>query len=320
MATVNEERKEEEIFHMGLLARNFTGYQNLCKLVSYAHTEGQYRRPRIDLGLLEKHSEGLIGFSGCLAAVIPRLLERGDFKGARAAAARFIEIFGKEFFIVEIMDHGIDIQRRITPDLLKIAAEFGLKVVATNDVHYVNSNDWEPHDSLLCIQTGAHLQEQKRMRYDSHEFYLKSRAEMAAAFPDNPEAILNTMAVAEMCDVKLPFGENHYPVYQRPIEVQYQPDRERFNHILNIYVEKKNEVLSRDNHESISLSEQDRENLMGNGLYLFDLCKQGLKQRYGVDYDSTCANPDAPEADKNPATNSTTSWPSLSARVLPTTF
>lgn len=298
MATVNEERKEEEIFHMGLLARNFTGYQNLCKLVSYAHTEGQYRRPRIDLGLLEKHSEGLIGFSGCLAAVIPRLLERGDFKGARAAAARFIEIFGKEFFIVEIMDHGIDIQRRITPDLLKIAAEFGLKVVATNDVHYVNSNDWEPHDSLLCIQTGAHLQEHKRMRYDSHEFYLKSRAEMAAAFPDNPEAILNTMAVAEMCDVKLPFGENHYPVYQRPIEVQYQPDRDRFNHILDIYVEKKNEVLSRDNHEPISLSEQDRENLMGNGLYLFDLCKQGLKQRYDVDYDSTCANPDAPEADK----------------------
>ncbi len=298
MATVNEERKEEEIFHMGLLARNFTGYQNLCKLVSYAHTEGQYRKPRIDLGLLAKHSEGLIGFSGCLAAVIPRLLERGDFKGARAAAARFIEIFGKEFFIVEIMDHGIEIQRRITPDLLKIAAEFDLKVVATNDVHYVNSTDWEPHDSLLCIQTGAHLQEQKRMRYDSHEFYLKSRAEMAAVFPDNPEAILNTMAVAEMCDVKLPFGENHYPVYERPIELQYHADRERFNALLDIYLEKKNEVLSRDKKEPISLTEAEREKLMANGLYLFDLCKQGLKQRYGVDYDATCADPQAADADK----------------------
>jgi DNA polymerase-3 subunit alpha len=298
MATVNELRKEEEIFHMGLLARNFTGYQNLCKLVSYAHTEGQYRKPRIDLGLLAKHSEGLIGFSGCLAAVIPRLLERGEFKAARAAAARFIEIFGKEFFFVEIMDHGIDIQRRITPELLKIATEFNLKVVATNDVHYVNANDWEPHDSLLCIQTGSHLQEQKRMRYDSHEFYLKSRAEMAAAFPDNPDAILNTMAVAEMCEVKLPFGENHYPVYEHPVELQYQPDRLRFNAILDIYVEQKNAVLCRDQLPPISLNDEEREALMANGLYLFDLCKQGLQQRYGVDYDATCANPHAAEADR----------------------
>ena len=126
------------------LARNFTGYQNLCKLVSKAHIEGFYRNPRTDMQTLIAHSEGLIGFSGCLAAIIPQFLLKGDFEGARDAAAKFVDIFGKDYFLVEIMDHGIEEQRRIVPDLIKIATEFDLKIVATNDVHYVNSADWEP--------------------------------------------------------------------------------------------------------------------------------------------------------------------------------
>jgi DNA polymerase-3 subunit alpha len=294
LATVNEERAKQKSRHMGLLARNFTGYQNLCKIVSKAHTEGFYRNPRTDLKTLAAHSEGLIGFSGCLAAVIPKFLLAGEFDKAREAAAKFIDIFGKDYFIMEIMDHGIEEQRRIIPDLLKIATEFDLKVVATNDVHYVKNTDWEPHDSLLCIQTGAKVKEEKRMRYDAQQFYLKSREEMELAFKEVPESIINTSAVAEMCDVKLPFGEDHYPVYERPIQIdspdQPTEDHENFERILDIYVEKKNEVLVRDGGEPIELDAEARQTHKANGLYLFELCKAGLKERYSTDYDACRAD------------------------------
>lgn len=290
LATEGEARKNQKSYHMGLLARNFTGYQNLCKLVSKAHTKGFYYNPRTDLETLAAHSDGLIAFSGCLAAVIPRLLLDGDYPAAREAAARFIDIFGKENFIIELMDHGIEEQRRIIPDLLKIATEFDLKVVATNDVHYVNSNDWEPHDSLLCIQTGSMLSDQNRMRYDSRQFYLKSREEMELAFKETPEAITNTSAVAEMCEVKLPFGEDHYPVYERPIEIENGKDETNFDRILNIYEKEKNTILTRDGEAPISLEATKREAFKKNGLFLFELCKAGLKERYGTDYDACRAN------------------------------
>ncbi|MGB0335054.1 MAG: DNA polymerase III subunit alpha [Opitutales bacterium] len=290
LGTTNEERANQKSRHMGLLARNFTGYQNLCKLVSKAHTQGFYYKPRTDLKTLAEHSEGLIGFSGCLAAVIPQYLLEGKFDEARAAAAKFIDIFGKDYFIIEIMDHGIEEQRRIIPDLLKIATEFGLKVVATNDVHYVKNTDWEPHDSLLCIQTGAKVSDEKRMRYDAQQFYLKSREEMDLAFKEVPEAITNTSAVAEMCDVKLPFGEDHYPVYERPIELKVNDDEANFDRILDIYVDKKNAILTRDSKEPIELSAEERTKHKANGFYLFELCKEGLKERYGTDYDDCRAN------------------------------
>ena len=299
LASANDQRAKQKSYHMGLLARNFTGYQNLCKIVSKAHTEGFYRNPRTDMKTLIEHSEGLIGFSGCLAAVIPQFLLEGNFDQAREATAKFVDIFGKDYFIIEIMDHGIEEQRRIIPDLLRLATEFGLKVVATNDVHYVKNTDWEPHDSLLCIQTGAKVRDEKRMRYDSHQFYLKSRAEMDKAFSEIPEAVINTSAIAEMCEVKLPFGENHYPVYERTIEVETGDDHMNFDRILDIYVEKKNAVLTRDGHERIELSADQREAYKTNGLYLFELCKKGLKERYGTDYDACRADwENASAADK----------------------
>ncbi|CAI8355026.1 MAG: DNA polymerase III subunit alpha [Opitutia bacterium UBA7350] len=290
LATEGEQRKNQKSFHMGLLARNFTGYQNLCKLVSKAHTKGFYYNPRTDLETLAAHSEGLIAFSGCLAAVIPQYLLEGDYAAAREAAAQFIDIFGKEYFIIELMDHGIEEQRRIIPDLLKIATEFDLKVVATNDVHYVTASDWEPHDSLLCIQTGSMLSNPNRMRYDSKQFYLKSRDEMELAFKENPEAITNTSAVAEMCEVKLPFGEDHYPVYERPIEIQNGQDEVNFDRILDIYELEKNTILTRDGEEPISLDPEQRKVFKANGLFLFELCKEGLKERYGADYDACRAD------------------------------
>ena len=290
LATVNELRAKQKSRHMGLLARNFTGYQNLCKIVSQAHTEGFYRNPRTDMKTLAQYSEGLIGFSGCLAGVIPQFLLKDEYDNAREACAKFIDIFGKEFFIIEIMDHGIEEQRRIIPGLLKLAEEFDLKVVATNDVHYVKDTDWEPHDALLCIQTGAKVKDEKRMRYDSHQFYLKSREEMELAFKEVPESITNTSAVAEMCEVKLPFGEDHYPVYERPIEVESGKDHANFDRILDIYEVQKNTILVRDGHDPITLSDAERIKHKSNGLYLFELCKEGLKDRYGTDYDACRAD------------------------------
>ncbi|HKK18549.1 MAG TPA: DNA polymerase III subunit alpha, partial [Opitutales bacterium] len=299
LATTNEERAKQKSRHMGLLARNFKGYQNLCKIVSKAHTQGFYRNPRTDLKTLVEHSEGLIGFSGCLAAVIPQFLLEGEYEKARDACAKFVDIFGKKFFIIEIMDHGIEEQRRIIPDLIKLATEFDLKIVATNDVHYVNNSDWEPHDSLLCIQTGAKVRDEKRMRYDAQQFYLKSRDEMELAFKEVPESIINTSAVAEMCEVKLPFGEDHYPVYERPIELSFNKDEANFDRVLDIYVEKKNALLARDGKEPIELTDGERIKHKSNGLYLFELCKQGLKDRYGTDYDACRADwENASETDK----------------------
>lgn len=299
LATTNEGKAKQKARHMGLLARNFKGYQNLCKIVSKAHTEGVYYKPRTDLKTLAAHSEGLIGFSGCLAAVIPQFLLKGNFNEARDAAAKFIDIFGKDYFIIEIMDHGLEEQRRIVPDLLKIAREFELKVVATNDVHYVNHDDWRPHDSLLCIQTGAKLGDEKRMRYDAQQFYLKSRQEMDLAFKEIPEAITNTSAVAEMCEVDLPFGEDHYPVYERSVELEIKEDHTNFERILDIYEESKNTVLKRDGLDPIKLTAEERKKHKANGLYLFEICKEGLKDRYGTDYDATRSNWDsASEEDK----------------------
>lgn len=283
----NEARSKQKAYHMGLLAKNFKGYQNLCKIISKAHTEGFYKRPRTDLSTLSKYSDGLIGFSGCLAAVIPQYLLEDNYKQAQEAAGQFVDIFGKENFIVELMDHGLAEQKKIIPDLIKIASEFDLKIVATNDVHYVNEPDWMPHDSLLCIQTGAKLNDQKRMRYDAQQFYLKSRDEMELLFKECPESITNTTAVAEMCDVILPFGENHYPVFEKPKELTYTKDESNFENIISIYESKKNEVLKRDKKDSIKLSAEELKNLKANGLYLFDLCKKGLSERYQIDYDAT---------------------------------
>lgn len=285
LGETNEERAKQKSYHMGLLARNFTGYQNLTRLVSRGHTEGFYRNPRVSMTDLANHCEGLIGFSGCLAAVIPQKLMDGDYAGAREACGRFVEMFGKEFFFVEIMDHGIPEQQRIIPDLLKLATEFELKVVATNDVHYVNADDHKPHDSLLCIQTGSRKSEEDRMKYDSQQFYLKSREEMERVFKERPDSLTNTSAVAEMCDVKLPFGEDHYPVFEKPAELSFQPDKANFNRVLDIYVERKNAVLSREGKTLVDMDAAQRATFMENGLYLFELCKQGLHERYGVNYD-----------------------------------
>jgi DNA polymerase-3 subunit alpha len=245
-------------YHMGLLARNLTGYQNLLKLVSDSHLRGFYYKPRSDLETLARYAEGLIGFTGCLAAVVPQHLMAGRWREAREATARFVDIFGRESFFVELQDHGIPEQRRILPGLLKLAAEFDLQVVCTNDVHYVGASDAKPHDSLLCIQTGAKIADRDRMRFDTAEFYLKSRAEMARLFAEVPEAVVNTLAVAEMCDLAIPFpkGYERYPKYPLPAEVAARQSPSQ---------------------------------------YLHRLCVEGLRRRYGHDFEAVAARPHVAE-------------------------
>jgi DNA polymerase-3 subunit alpha len=211
---------EKSRYHMGLIARNAKGYANLLKLVSDAHLKGFYYKPRTDLDTLASMADGLIGFSGCLAALVPQMLLQNRWEDARRATGRFVEMFGRENFFIELQDHGIPEQRRINPLLLKLAEEFKLKVVATNDVHYVNDTDASPHDTMLCIQTGAKLEDADRMRFDTQQFYLKTREEMSRVFAEVPEAILNTQAVAEMCDLSIKFGENRYPLYPLPPEIK----------------------------------------------------------------------------------------------------
>jgi DNA polymerase III subunit alpha len=291
---------KHQIHHKTVIAQNFKGYQNLVKLVTDAHLNGQYYRPRTDMERLAAHSEGLIGLSGCMNGVAAQYLLYHDYAKARAVTGQFIDIFGKENYFIELHNHGMAAQQRILPGLVKLAREFGLPLVAANDVHYVFRDDWQPHDSLLCIQTGKILKDEQRMRYPNREFYLKSHAEMAAAFAELPEALSNTLRVAEMVDLKIPFGEDHYPVFEQSPTVVYNPDPDHFHRILELYVREKNRVLVRDGKDPIVLSDEARAQFRRNGLYLFDLCKRGLAERYGIDYDDVRLhypehrNPDKP--------------------------
>ena len=235
----------KSIYHLGLLCRDLTGYQNLLKLVTDAHLKGFYYKPRTDLEKLAQHAKGLIGFTGCLASLVPQHLLNDNYPAAREACARFVEIFGRENYFVEIQDHGISEQRKVIPGLLKLAEEFKLKVICSNDVHYVNASDAGPHDTLLCIQTGSKVADENRMKFTGTQFYLKSRDEMASVFHEVPESVTNTRLVAEMCDLTIPFpkGSERYPKYPLPPEVK-----------------------------------TDRTG------YLKELCIAGLKLRYDVDY------------------------------------
>lgn len=238
-----------KLSHSCLLAKNWEGFRNLTKLVSDAHVNGFYYKPRTDLEQLAKYSQGIIATSGCINGVLPQFLLRNEYNKAEKALGVLVDIFGKENFFIELQNQGLNEQNEINPGLLKLAKAFGLKCVATNDVHYVNAEDWEAQDALLCIQTGSKIIDEQRMRMSTHQFYLKSREEMALAFKDYPEILDNTLEIAERCDTILPFGENHFPVFD-------------FKHLPEAYQQKY--------HTNKEL--------------FYDLCIQGLKKRYNIDF------------------------------------
>lgn len=196
-------KEENESYHLLLLAKNATGYKNLCKLATIAALEGYYYRPRVDHELLKEYSEGLISSSTCLGSEVNQALLQGDYEKAQRLAGMYAEIFGQENYFIELQDHGLFEQAKIKDDLVRISRELKLPLIATNDAHYLCKTDAKPHDVLLCIQTGSLVAEEKRMKFEGEEFYLKSQEEMSALFTDHPEAIENTAMVADMCDLSL---------------------------------------------------------------------------------------------------------------------
>jgi len=213
--TDREGKADAQPFHLILLATDLTGYRNLCRLVTDAHIDGYYYKPRIDREHLAKFSEGLVGLSACLNGEISRALEAQDWELARALAGEYGDILGKDRFFLELQDHGLPEQRRLNEQLLRLAPETGLPLVVTNDLHYVRREQSAAHDVLLCVGTGSNLDTPGRMKFETDDFYLKSAAEMSALFPDQPEALRNTKRIAEMCNVELPLNTlriPHFPV------------------------------------------------------------------------------------------------------------
>ena len=202
-----------------MLAETNEGWNNLSKLVSKGHLEGlYYGKPRVDREALRRFSKGLICLTGCISGPVNEWLLAGDEEKARETMAEIVEIFGKENTYVEIHNHGLEPQRRVTPGLLKLAAEFGLKPVATNDVHFLNRNDHEAHDVMICIGTGHLIIDENRMRY-SPEVYFKTPEEMRALFTDVPGACDATLEIAERCNVEIKLdstSSEKYPQFGTP--------------------------------------------------------------------------------------------------------
>jgi DNA polymerase-3 subunit alpha len=202
--------------HLTVLVRNRAGYRNLIKLVSRAYLEGFYYKPRVDRDLLAAHADGLLVLSGCLNSEVSRALTAGDEARARQVAGWYQEVFGKDHYVMEIQAHGLDAQVKVTAETLRLARALGAPVAGTNDSHYLDAGHGRAHEALLCIQTGATLNDPDRWKFATHEFYLKSAEEMARVFAEVPEACRNTLAVAERCNLSLEFGRFHLPRYVVP--------------------------------------------------------------------------------------------------------
>ncbi len=201
----------EGAFHLTLLVKNRTGYFNLIKLISLAHLEGFYYKPRVDKELLRKYHEGLICLSGCLKGEIALLASRGEMKRALQTAEEYRTIFDDRRFFIELMKNGVENQTLVNERLLEIGRELFIPVAATNDCHYLHREDARAHEVLLCIQTGKTLNDSERMRFSSDEFYFRSAQEMMDLFRDTPEAIAHTMEIADACNLELKFDEKHIP-------------------------------------------------------------------------------------------------------------
>ncbi|WDV45215.1 DNA polymerase III subunit alpha [Clostridiaceae bacterium M8S5] len=208
--------KDKRQYHLVLLAENNEGYTNLIKIVSEGFKNGFYYKPRIDFSVLEKHKEGIIVLSACLAGEVQQYLNNDDYKKAKEIAIKYRDFFGEGYYYLELQDHGIDEQEKVNEQLIKLSEETGVPLVVTNDVHYVEKSDAKVHDVLLCIQTGKTVNEEGRMKFPTEEFYLKSEEEMRLLFPKLEEAYSNTKKIADRCNVEFDFDTLHLPQYEIP--------------------------------------------------------------------------------------------------------
>ena len=199
--------------HLVLLCENNEGYQNLIKMVSLSFTDGFYSKPRVDWELLRKYHGGLIALSACIAGEVPKALLEGDIEKAEELALRYRDTFGKDNYFLELQDHGLAEQKRINPLLLKLAERIGVGIVATNDVHYIEPEDYRMHKVMLCIQTGSKINEENPIEFKTNEFYLKTADEMEELFGNLPQALENTVRIAERCNVEFEFGKLKLPFF-----------------------------------------------------------------------------------------------------------
>ena len=207
---------DDRYYHLVLLAENNQGYQNLMKIVSKGFVEGYYYKPRVDMEVLEMYHEGIIALSACLAGEVQRYLVRGLYEEAKETAYKYEKCFGKGNFFLELQDHGIPDQKTVNAGLMRMSEETGIELVATNDVHYTYAEDAEPHDILLCLQTGKKLSDENRMRYEGGQYFVKSEEEMRALFPYASQAIDNTQKIADRCNVEIEFGVTKLPHFDVP--------------------------------------------------------------------------------------------------------
>jgi DNA polymerase III subunit alpha len=207
---------KQRAHHLTVLAEDDRGYRNLMALSSKAYLEGYWYKPRIDMDLLETHHEGLIVLSGCLGSEVNQHLLRGDEMAARASMAAYRDLLGADRYLIELQDHGLPEQKRVWPQLERLAADLGLRTVITNDTHYTSSEDVAAHDALLCIQTGSKLTDPGRFRFESDQFFVKSAAQMRAAFPDHGHALDATLEVAERCHARIEFDLDLLPRFPVP--------------------------------------------------------------------------------------------------------
>lgn len=250
-------KQEVNAFHITLLASDETGYKNLMALSTFSFLEGFYYKPRIDIELLSKYSKGIIGMSGCLQGEIPYLLLKGEIEKAEEAAKKYIEIFGKDNFYLEIMDNKLSEQQKANSEIIRMGKKLGIKVVATNDCHYLNREDAFAHEVLLCIQTKTHIEDIKRLKFETEEFYFKTQEEMEESFKEIPEALKNTLEISEKCNVEIEFDKHNLPKF-------YPPDNKTPDQFLEELIKKgieekfkvkvkdfseKNEVVERARYE-----------------------------------------------------------------------
>ncbi len=212
----NKTSTTRDYSHLILLCENQKGYENLSRLVSEGFIRGYYYKPRIDYRLLEQYHEGLIALSACLSGDLPKLLLDGRDREARAMARRYLDIFGRDNFFIELQDHGLADQRTVNPRLVKLAREMDIPLVVTNDCHYLTQEDAEAQEVLMCIQTGKTLSDEHRMRMDTDQMYVKSEDEMRARFPNFGDAIERTEAIARRCNVEFDFSTTHLPAFPLP--------------------------------------------------------------------------------------------------------
>jgi len=269
-------QQDRKSHHLILLAQNDTGYHNLMQLATIAQLEGFYYKPRIDKETLAGHADGLIVLSGCGSSEIARLIQAGRLDEARRSIAWYCDVFPGRYYL-ELQEHDIPELAQVNRQLIALAREFNRPLVATNDVHYARREEAGIHDVLLCIQTGKTTNEPHRMRMDGESFYLKSAEEMAALFPEVPEALTNTLVVAEMCELELEFGHYHLPLFQVPEEYDTQS---YLRHLCEEGLQQRYAVITPQIRERLEY-ELDIIHRMGFDTYfliVWDLCRFAREQ------------------------------------------